>query len=227
METPRQAKAALGATHALKIDLLNSGTQVTVDSSIVDAGTGDVLGRFHHVYAPRETSVLAKALTASVTGTFHLRAPPDTVSADAYPSYIQGINLLRRDPLSADEAIPFLKTPSGAIPWPPTLTPPWPKRRCKNQRGGGPAYLDSAGQNVAKAESLNPDSVKVLLAAGLYQRERGQYEEAIKAWQRASNCFPIALRRAIVWPVCTTGWAAPTMLSAPFAKPSPPSRSII
>lgn len=191
VETPRQAKSALGATHALKIDLLNSGTQVTVDCAIIDANTGDVLGRFHHVYTPREASVLAKALTAAVTGTFHLRAPPDTVSADAYPSYIQGINLLRRDPLSADEAIPFLEE---AIRRDPVAADTYAAlaeaQMQKSQRGGGPAYLDSAGQNVAKAESLNPDSVKVLLAAGLYQRERGQYEEAIKAWQRAAELSP-------------------------------------
>ena len=30
----------------------------------------------------------------------------------------------------------------------------------------------------------------MLLAAGLYQRERGQYEEAIKAWQRAAELSP-------------------------------------
>ncbi|MDR3699940.1 MAG: protein kinase [Candidatus Sulfopaludibacter sp.] len=191
VETPQQAKAALGATHALKIDLSNSGAQVTVDSAIVDAATGDVLGRFHHVYAPREVSVLAKALTATVTGAFHLRAPPETVSADAYSSYIQGINLLRRDLLSADEAIPFLEE---AIRRDPTAADPYAAlaeaQMQKSQRGGGPAYLDSAGQNVAKAESLNPDSVKVLLAAGLYRRERGQYEEAIQAWQRAAELSP-------------------------------------
>ncbi len=191
VETPQQAKAALGATHALKIDLLNAGQQVTVDSAIVDAGTGDVLGRFHHVYAPREVSVLAKALTAAVTGTFHMRARPDTVSADAYPPYIQGINLLRRDPISADQAIPFLEE---AIRRDPTAADPYAglaeAQIQKSQRGGGPEYLDRAGQNVAKAESLNPDSVKVLLAAGLYQRERGHYEEAVKAWQRAAELSP-------------------------------------
>ena len=225
-ETPKQAKAALGATHALKIDLLNSGEQVTVDSAIVDAGTGDVLGRFHHVYAPREASVLAKALTAAVTGTFHLRARPDTVSADAYPSYIQGINLLRRDLISADEAIPFLEE---AIRRDPTAADPYAglaeAQIQKSQRGGGPEYLDRAGQNVAKAESLNPDSVKVLLAAGLYQRERGHYEEAVKAWQRAAELSPIAPHRAIAWPVCTPAWTGMTMPSAPFAKLLPPSRN--
>ena len=191
VDSPQQAKKSLGATHALKIALSNSGAQVTVDSTIVVAATGDIVGRFHHVYAPREVSVLAKALTATVTGAFHLRARPDTISADAYPLYIQGIQLLRRDLDSADAALPFLEQ---AIRHDPTAADPYAAlaeaQIQKSQRGGGPAWLDLAGQNVTKAESLNPDSVKVLLAAGLYQRERGHYEDAEKAFSRAAELAP-------------------------------------
>jgi tetratricopeptide (TPR) repeat protein len=193
VDTPEKARFALAATHVLRTHLRNSGSGFSVLASVIDTGTGRPLQELRGYYSGNDIPVLAKALTATVTGAFHLRlgVPLELVSAAAYPFYIQGINLLRRDQVSADEAIPLLERackldPRSAL----TYAGMAEADLQKFQRGYGQRWLDLAAESVAKAQSLNSDSAAVLLAAGLLQEQRGWYEEAARDFSRAVELEP-------------------------------------
>jgi tetratricopeptide (TPR) repeat protein len=193
VDTPEKARFALAATHVLRTRLRNSSSGIAVLASVIDTGTGRPLQELRGDYSGRDIPVLAKAVTATVTGAFHLRlgVPLELVSAAAYPFYIQGINLLRRDQVSADEAIPFLEKaakldPRSAL----TYAGMAEADLQKFQRGYGQHWLDLAAESVTKARSLNNDSAAVLLAAGLLQEQRGWYEEAARDFSRAVELEP-------------------------------------
>jgi tetratricopeptide (TPR) repeat protein len=193
VHTPEKARIALAATHLLRTRLRNSSSGISVLASVIDTSTGRPLQELKGEYSGNEIPILAKALTATVTGAFHLRlgVPLELVSLAAYPLYIQGINLLRRDQVSADEAIPFLEKaakldPRSAL----TYAGMAEADLQKFQRGYGQLWLDLAAESVAKAQSLNNDSAAVLLAAGLLQEQRGWYEEAARDFSRAVELEP-------------------------------------
>jgi tetratricopeptide (TPR) repeat protein len=188
-----KARSILAATHVLSTRLNNSGRQIEILASVVDTESGRTLRELKGTYSANDTTLVAKALMATVTGTFHLRngVPMELVSPAAYPSYIQGINLVRRDQVSADEAIPFFHKaieldPSSAL----TYAGLAEAQVQKFQRGYGYQWLDFAAQSVAKAQSLNPDCAPVLLAAGLFKQQRGWYEQAAQDFSRAVELTP-------------------------------------
>ena len=193
VDSVEKARNVLSATHALRTRINNSGKQIEVLASVVDTGSGRTLQELKGAYSPDDTPLVAKALAATVTGAFHLGVgvPIELVSAAAYPSYVQGINLLRRDQVSADEAIAFFQKaieldPRSAL----TYAGLAEAQVQKFQRGYGHQWLDSAEQSVAKAQSLNPDSALVLLAAGLFKQQRGWYEQAAQDFSRAVELAP-------------------------------------
>ncbi|HEY1336894.1 MAG TPA: serine/threonine-protein kinase, partial [Bryobacteraceae bacterium] len=110
VDTPEKARTVLAATHVLRARIRNAGGQLAVEASIIDSGSNISLQELQGTYRRSDVALVAKALTATVTGAFRLRArvPLEVVAVPAYPSYVQGINALRRDGVSADAAIPFL-----------------------------------------------------------------------------------------------------------------------
>ena len=193
VNTPEKAKTTLGATHVLRTRLKASGGQIAAVASIVETASGFNVRELRGTYRADEIPVLAKALTATVTGAFHLPsgAPAETVSAAAYSYYVQGIHLLRRDSVSADEAIPFFQKaveldPRSALPYAGLAD----AQMQKFERGHGRLWLDQAEQNVARAQSLNADSVPVILASGSLKQRRGWYERAAQDFRRAVELSP-------------------------------------
>jgi tetratricopeptide (TPR) repeat protein len=187
-----EAKSILGATHAFVIRLHNSNGRITAEASIVDTSSGQMIRELRGSYAAGDTTTIEKALLATVTGAFHLRAaPPEAVSAAAHPFYIQGIAVIRRDTESADEAIPLL---SKAVELDPTSASPYAglaqAQAQKFHNGQGRQWLDMAAVSVAKAKSINADSEQVLLASGLVQEEQGRYEPAIRDFSRVTELNP-------------------------------------
>jgi serine/threonine protein kinase/tetratricopeptide (TPR) repeat protein len=191
VDTPQGAKAVLGATHALETTLLRSGENITVTASLKDLATGLTMGEvLNGTYKFADKPILAKAIIATVTGAFRLRAgvPKESVSGPAYSYYIQGIDLLRQDAHDADKAMSYLNRaieldPQSALPFAALADAQIQKFR----EGGGPKWLDLAATNVARARSINPDSVPVLLVSGSFQQEHGSYERAIKEFTRAAE----------------------------------------
>ena len=152
--TPEKARTVLSATHVLSTRIRNSNGQVTVLASLVDTASGSSLQQINGTYSAADTPVVAKALAAMVTSAFHLRSsvPDESVVMAAYPSYIQGIGLLRRDQASAGEAIPFFdqaiqSDPRSALPYAGLAE----AQLQLFQRGFGREWLQRAERTVAKA----------------------------------------------------------------------------
>jgi tetratricopeptide (TPR) repeat protein len=193
-DSAESAKAALGATHLLRTRMVVSGAFVGVNASVIDAGSGQTLPpELRGSYSLDEVPLLAKALASTVTGAFHLTAgaPPEPVTPAAYPAYLEGISLLRRDQYSADHAIPYFQraiglNPRSALPYAGLAE----AQLQKASQGFGREWLDLAGESVARAMNLNPDAPLVLLAAGLYHHQKGQYEMAARNFKRAADLAP-------------------------------------
>ncbi len=209
VDSPEKARRTVGATHALQTRLRAEGGQVIAQASLTDVVSGQPFGEpLSGAYAVTDPAALAKALIATVTQAFRLksRVPQETVAPAAYADYAQAIELLRRDGINAAQAIPLLeraieRDPRSALPYAGLAE----AQLQRFERGEGNSWLDRAASNVVKARSLNADSVPVLLASGLAEQERGQYERAVRDYTRATELNPTSpdawRRLAIVYEV--------------------------
>jgi tetratricopeptide (TPR) repeat protein len=194
VDSTEKARRIVGATHALQTRLRTAGSEVTAQASLTDVVSGQRIGEsLSGVYATAEPAALAKALIATVTQGFRLksRVPQETVAPAAYADYAQAIELLRRDATNAAQAIPLLERaiqldPRSALPYAGLAE----AQLQRSERGEGPEWLDRAAVNIAKAKSLNPDTVPVLLVSGVAEQQRGQYERAVRDFTRATELNP-------------------------------------
>jgi tetratricopeptide (TPR) repeat protein len=144
-------------------------------------------------YAAADQATLAKAILATVTGAFQLRArvPKESVSGAAYPQYVQGMELLRRDDDNADKAISYFNRAIDLDPWSALPYAGLADAQIRNfDKREGPKWLDLAAVNVAQAEAINVDSVPVLLVSGALRQRQGSYEPALRAFARATDLDP-------------------------------------
>jgi tetratricopeptide (TPR) repeat protein len=85
------------------------------------------------------------------------------------------------------------------LPWAGLAEAQIQKYRATKQHG----VLVEAQESVRNAESLNPDSARVRLVAGLLHKTEGQYEKALEDYRRASELEPrsieVLLRTAGVY----------------------------
>jgi serine/threonine-protein kinase len=193
IQTAEKARSVLGATHVLRTSLASHGSQIAASAEIVDAASGQPLRQLRGTYPAADTALIAKAWIATVTRAFGLRkgVPREPTTGPAYQDYVQGVALMRRDGQSADEALAHFARaaqldPTSALPFAGMAE----AQMQKFDHGEGRQWLDQAGDNIAKAKSINPDSVQVLLASGVYLQMRGQYEPAIAEYTRATQLEP-------------------------------------
>ncbi len=193
VDTPQKAKAVLGATHVLKTSLRNSGQEITALASIIDVGSGLTIRELRGSYAPANISVLAKALTATVSSAFQLRGAEsvESVNPAAYPDYTQGLALLRRGFRQSDAALEsFGKAatldPKSALPQARLAE----VAMQKFQANLGREWLTRAEESIARAQSINPDSYLTVYIAGSIKKLNGRYEEAVQNYQRAIALDP-------------------------------------
>ncbi|HLK62262.1 MAG TPA: tetratricopeptide repeat protein [Bryobacteraceae bacterium] len=194
VETPLNAKNMLGATHVLETRLRRTGAMIGASATLTDLASGRPLGRpLDGTYAAGDSAALAKAVLATVTGAFELRAraPVESVSGEAYPQYIQGMYLLQQDGSNSDQAIGHFQKaielePRSALPYAGLAE----AQIQKFDKREGPQWLEMAAANVAKAEAINADSVPVLLVSGKLQESHGAYEPALRAFARATELDP-------------------------------------
>jgi tetratricopeptide (TPR) repeat protein/TolB-like protein len=192
--TPDKARRSLGATHVLQVRVRSGAGTMTTNASLIDTRSGGTIRQLQGTYAAADAPILAKALVATVTEAFRLpsSAPRESVAPSAYPYYVQGIDLLRADDAAnADRAAAFLAKaieldPRSALPYAGLAE----AQIQKADRGDGSKWLDEAQATVAKAVSINPDSIPVLLVAGIVQQRSGQYERAIQLLTRATEREP-------------------------------------
>lgn len=190
VRTVQDAKSLLNPTHILETRLENSGPVIVASAELIDVSSGRVVRELKGDYAPGDAQILTKALIATVTRALNLRSSisKELISAAAYSSYVQGVALLQRDLHSADEAMPFFGKaseidPGSALPYAGMAE----AELQKFSTNYGGSWLERAQRTVAKAKSLNPDSVAVLLASGLLNQEQGFYEPALQDFARAAE----------------------------------------
>ena len=193
VNVPTKAKNILGATHVLQARLRGEGASIIAEASVVDLSSGNTLGTLHGTYPSNDGPALAKAILATTTGALRLGkgSPKESVSPAAYPYYVQAIGLLRQDIYTAGAAIPLFRKaieldPRSALPYAGLAQ----AQLSTFQKDGDSKLLEAAGDNIAKAKSINSDSVPVLLISGSFQQEHGGYESAIHDFTRATELEP-------------------------------------
>lgn len=191
VDTAAKARSVLGATHVLSTRLRLVNGKIAVRATVEDAAGGQPVRELTGEYGT--APLLAKALIATVSRAFNLRAASmrETVSAAAYPYFVQASALLRRDTDSADEAMPLFRKaveldPVSALPWAGLAE----AQLQKYSNGAGDEWLHAAEESVAKARSINADAVPVLLASGVVAQRRGNYEQSLEDLTRATQLEP-------------------------------------
>ena len=192
VDSPARAKAAWNATHILRTRLAKNGEQYAAVASLIDLASNQSLRDFEASYSPADLPNLSRALTAAVSGVFHLRATAaDTMKPEALAPFLEGLQFMRRDSDSADLALPLfrraLELDPRAVPALAGLAEAYLQ---KHNRTRDPEWLNQAGAAIAQAQSLNPDSAPLLLVAALHKQRQSLYENALTDLRRATELAP-------------------------------------
>jgi eukaryotic-like serine/threonine-protein kinase len=193
LENPEKAKLTLSATHIMTIALQRNDEGIAADAKVIDTSSSHPLRELHGQYSDQGVSALGKALTATVTSAFGLRqgVPAESVSPQAYPDYVRGLAERDRGVAQSDAALAFFEKaaaldPRSALP----LAAIGETEIMKFHADLGRVWLEKAGKAIARAQSLNAESIPVLLAAGAHQRANGSYEQAALSFLRATQLDP-------------------------------------
>ena len=136
---------------------------------------------------------MPEAIAGAISGSLRLHgaAQREVLSQEATVFYDRGLYLLRRDAESFEEAIPQFEQAARLHPRSPLpLAGLAEANIMKFQATAEGASLEAAQRFLTTAQSLNPDSVSVLLAAGLLHQTRGQYEKALEDFRRVQDLEP-------------------------------------
>ena len=193
VQTPEQAAQILHATHALETSVRREGEEFVAQSTVVDLSTHAQLRDFTGRYSPTRLGTMPRALAGEVSLALRLQgaAVPEVISAEATSSYDRGLYFLRRDDLSFDGAISMFEEAARLDPRSPLPLAGLAEAEIgKFSATKKKSYLEDAQQYLQAAESLNPDSVSVRLAAGLLNQTTGMYEKALEDYQRVQELEP-------------------------------------
>ena len=201
IQSSDSAREVLHATHALETKVEREGDEIVVKGSIIDLNTRTALREFTGRYSAITVGNMPGALASTVSLALQLHGPatPDALAALATPTYDRGLYLLNRDEESFDEAISeFEKAarldPRSSLP----LAGLAEAKIMKFEQTRQESCLHDAREALHAAESLNPDSPRVRLAAGLLKETSSQYEQALEDYRRVQQIEPHnveALRR--------------------------------
>ncbi len=193
IQTPEQARDVLHATHALVTTVKNEGDESVVEGTVVDLDTQTHLREFSARYSPATIGTVPTALAGAVSVALRLHGPtsPDVLSSAATPAYDRGLYLLRRDRESFEEAIASFEQaarldPRSSVP----LAGLVEAKILKFEETQQESSLEDARRALHAAESLNPDSPNVRLAAGLLKETTSQYEQALEDYRRVQELQP-------------------------------------
>ncbi len=188
-----EAASRLGATHTLEMNARCTDGTIALDSRVVDASSSFPLRQLSATYRDSTLTLVSTALTGVVTSAFHLKSShaPTAVAPAAYPSYSQGLYLMRSDPGNADQAIPLLLNAAKAdthsgLPLTALAEAYLSKYRATDDRH----WLDQGWQSLHEAESRDPDSAAVHFESGGLSRAAGSYDQAAESYRRALELEP-------------------------------------
>ncbi|HWZ45142.1 MAG TPA: protein kinase [Candidatus Saccharimonadales bacterium] len=193
IHTIEQARDGLQATHVLQVTFHRDGAELAVKASVIEVATQAHLQELTARYAPEIAGDIPRALAGAVSAGLRLRsdAVAAGISAAARAPYDRAQYFLQRDLDSADQALPLFKEASLLDPHSPLpLAGEVEAQVLKFYGTKLQHYLDDARLTLHQAESLDPDSVSVHLAAGLLNQTNGQYGKALEDYQRVQEIDP-------------------------------------
>jgi eukaryotic-like serine/threonine-protein kinase len=193
VQTPEQANQVLHATHALETRVHREGDELALQASVIDLSTHVPVRQLSARYSAATVGSMADALAGAVSSALRLRgtAAVETLSPEATAFYDRGLYLLHKDDQSLDEAIPQFEQAARLNPRSPLpLAGLTEAELMKFQETAAHGSIEDAQRFLKEAESLNPDSVSVLLAAGLLHQTTGQYEKALQDFGRVQDLEP-------------------------------------
>ena len=165
---PAQARTMLGATHSLSGKLRRENGRILVSAYLTDTQSLVQLNEWQAEYSESELQNMPLALAGMVTGTLKLLpvAQEVTVNAAAYPDFVAGVSLARRDS-DLDKALPFLESAVRADPNSPlTFASLADAQFSKYRVTKDLTWKDRAWQSLKKAELINPDVAGVRFVSG-------------------------------------------------------------
>ena len=193
VQTASQARDVLHATHALQTTLTRDGEEFEAEGTVIDLGTGTSVHEFSGRYSLNTIGNMPAALASGVSTALRLEGPatPDSLSAAATPSYDRGLFALRKDRESYEPAITAFKEaaridPRSALPFAGLVEANIEKYDVARQQSS----LEEATRYLRAAQSLNPDSPRVRLAAGLLKETKSQYEKALEDYRKVKEQEP-------------------------------------
>src|SRR6201996_6718192 len=193
VQTPEQAKQVLHATHALETTVHREGVNLVLQGSVIDLNTEVPVRKFASQYSPASVGSIPAAVAGAISSSLRLQGPTiaEVLSQPATVFYDRGLYLLRRDAHSFDEAIQQFEQAARLDPKSPLpLAGLAEANILKYKITSADASLADARRFVNVAESLNPDSVSVRLAAGELHQATGQYEKALEDFRRVQDLEP-------------------------------------
>jgi serine/threonine protein kinase/tetratricopeptide (TPR) repeat protein len=193
IQTPEQANQVLHATHALQTKVHREGDELALQASLIDLSTHVPVRQFSGRYSPATVGSMPEALAGVVSAALRLHGTltTETLSREATAPYDRGLYLLRKDDQGLDEAIPQFEEAARLNPRSPLpLAGLTEAELMKFQGTAAHGTIEDAQRFLNAAESLNPDSVSVLLAAGLLHQTTGQYEKALEDFRRVQDLEP-------------------------------------
>ena len=193
VQTPEQASQVLHATYALQTEVHREGDDLALQASVIDLSTHVPVGQLSGRYSPATVGSMPEALAGAISAALglHGSAAVETLSPEATPFYDRGLYLLRKDDLSFDEAIPQFEQAARLNPRSPLpLAGLTEAEIMKFEATAATESFEDAQRFLKQAESLNPDSVSVLLAAGQLHQTTGQYEKALEDFRRVQDLEP-------------------------------------
>jgi serine/threonine protein kinase/tetratricopeptide (TPR) repeat protein len=193
VQTPEEAKQVLHATHALQTTVHHEGDDLVLQGSVIDLSTEVHVRELSGRYSPTTVGSMPQALAGAVSVALRLHgyATKEALSSEATVFYDRGLYLLRKDAQSFDEAIPQFEQAARLNPRSPLpLAGLAEANIMKFQATAADEPIEDAQRFLNLAESLNPDSVTVLLAAGLLHQTTGQYEKALEDFRRVQDLEP-------------------------------------
>jgi tetratricopeptide (TPR) repeat protein len=193
VNTPEEARVLLGASHALRATVKRQGENIVVHAYLTDLHSGVDARDWTAEYKPGEVRYAPTHLAALVTGTLHLPPPltGSTVNAAARPSYLAGLEAVRRDGTVNEALNEFGRAvkadPGSALTFAGLAEAQWFKFAADTT---DKFWLNRMSESVRQAQLRNPDLPQVHLIAGLLKFRENHYEQAIAEYLRAVELDP-------------------------------------
>jgi Tfp pilus assembly protein PilF len=193
--TPVKAAAVFGATHALTGTITGDGRSVTVEGRLVETATSRVSGTFTKTCPIEDAACLQDGLLRAIGSVLDPKgfAPQESprISKDALAYYLQGMEYLRRDSLSYDQAVARFRQALAVDPSAVLAQIGLAEAYTLRYNATGDAtMLKEADAVLQAAMPANPELPELHAAIGNLRRLQGRYDAATRELLTALQADP-------------------------------------